>query len=260
LEPHGDTDAIESGRRVPDQHESCATPTEVTSDQKISQDIPGSADVKPETMEPDTAMDIDSSNASDAPPLGREGADPSHPSTNNNAHISTPNSGEDAVAQNISEKPMDTPGATTTDEQPGHVASSFNTATQASQNSQASITSQPHPAENGPITAKTPQEITLDELRAQKSAMLATLGALPAIRVLMEENASSDAVMSDGDDEPSEADIMAAANKIVKDHIKLLHEYNELKDVGQGLMGLIADQRGVRIVEVQEEFGIDAKD
>ncbi|KAF2823798.1 Swi5-domain-containing protein [Ophiobolus disseminans] len=110
------------------------------------------------------------------------------------------------------------------------------------------------------ITTMTPQEVTLAELKAQKAAFLAALACLPAIQVLMEEKATSDAEISDGDDEPTEADIMAAANKIVKDHIKLLHEYNELKDVGQGLMGLIADQRGVRIIEVQEEFGIDAKD
>jgi hypothetical protein len=111
-----------------------------------------------------------------------------------------------------------------------------------------------------PTIAKTPQEITLDDLKAQKAALLASLATLPAIRVLMEEKAMSDAEASGGDDEPTEADIMAAANKIVKDHIKLLHEYNELKDVGQGLMGLIADSRAVRIVEVQEEFGIEAKD
>jgi hypothetical protein len=111
-----------------------------------------------------------------------------------------------------------------------------------------------------PAPPKTPQEITLAELRAQKAALLASLGALPAIQVLMEESASSDVDMEDGDGEPTETDILAAANKIVKEHIKLLHQYNELKDVGQGLMGLIADQRGVRIVEVQEEFGIDAKD
>jgi hypothetical protein len=111
-----------------------------------------------------------------------------------------------------------------------------------------------------PAVAKTHQEITLDDLKAQKAALLASLATLPAIRVLMEENAMSDADASGGDDEPTEADIMAAANKIVKDHIKLLHEYNELKDVGQGLMGLIADSRAVRIVEVQEEFGIEAKD
>jgi hypothetical protein len=107
---------------------------------------------------------------------------------------------------------------------------------------------------------KTPQETTLDEMRAQRAALLASLGALPAIQVLIEEHALSDTELDDANDVPTETDIMAAANKIVKEHIKLLHEYNELKDMGQGLMGLIADQRGARIVEVQEEFGIDAAD
>lgn len=119
--------------------------------------------------------------------------------------------------------------------------------------------SQESTSPNVPSIAKTPQEITLAALKAQKAAMLASLGALPAIQVLMEENATSDADCG-SDDEPTDSDIMKAAHKIVKDHIKLLHEYNELKDVGQGLMGLIADQRGVRIVEVQEEFGIEAND
>jgi hypothetical protein len=119
---------------------------------------------------------------------------------------------------------------------------------------------QPLPVPARPTPPKTPQEITLAELKAQKVALLASLGTLPAIQVLMEESASSDLEMDASDEGPTETDIMAAANKIVKEHIKLLHEYNEMKDVGQGLMGLIADQRGVRIVEVQEEFGIDAKD
>ncbi|RYN17692.1 hypothetical protein AA0112_g11933 [Alternaria arborescens] len=107
---------------------------------------------------------------------------------------------------------------------------------------------------------KTSQETTLDEMRAQKAALLASLGALPAIQVLIEEHALSDAELDDANDVPTKTDIMAAANKIVREHIKLLHEYNELKDMGQGLMGLIADQRGARIVEVQEEFGIDVAD
>lgn len=114
------------------------------------------------------------------------------------------------------------------------------------------------PPVSHPTPPKSPQEITLADLKAQKAALLASLATLPAIQVLIEETASSQLELSD--DEPTDTDIMAAANKIVKDHIKLLHEYNELKDVGQGLMGLIADQRGVRIVEVQDEFGIDAKD
>ncbi|WEW56632.1 hypothetical protein PRK78_002080 [Emydomyces testavorans] len=47
---------------------------------------------------------------------------------------------------------------------------------------------------------------------------------------------------------------------IVKRHIRLLHEYNEIKDVGQGLLGLIAEGRGVRYVDVQREFGVGGSD
>jgi DNA repair protein Swi5/Sae3 len=58
----------------------------------------------------------------------------------------------------------------------------------------------------------------------------------------------------------NEQDLLAHAEAIVKRHIKLLHAYNEIKDVGQGLMGLIADARGVRLKEVMEEMGIGEKD
>jgi DNA repair protein Swi5/Sae3 len=46
----------------------------------------------------------------------------------------------------------------------------------------------------------------------------------------------------------------------VKRHIDLLHAYNEIKDVGQGLMSLIADSRGVRVREVMEEMGVGEED
>ncbi|KAF7716325.1 Uncharacterized protein PECH_000107 [Penicillium ucsense] len=49
-------------------------------------------------------------------------------------------------------------------------------------------------------------------------------------------------------------------SETVKRHIRLLHEYNEIKDVAQGLMGLIAETRGVRHVEVQKEFGVHEGD
>jgi hypothetical protein len=58
----------------------------------------------------------------------------------------------------------------------------------------------------------------------------------------------------------NESDSQTQAQAIVKRHIKLLHAYNEIKDVGQGLMGLIADARGVRLKEVMEEMDVGEKD
>jgi hypothetical protein len=42
----------------------------------------------------------------------------------------------------------------------------------------------------------------------------------------------------------------------VKAHIKLLHDYNEIRDIGQGLMGIIADNRGLRVSDVYRDFDI----
>lgn len=50
------------------------------------------------------------------------------------------------------------------------------------------------------------------------------------------------------------------AAETVKRHIKLLHDYNDIRDVGQGLVGMIADNRGIRIGELYEEFGVGLKD
>lgn len=108
--------------------------------------------------------------------------------------------------------------------------------------------------------AKSQQEITLAEMKTKRAALIASIAHLPAIQVLLADARTSGLSSQMSEAEPTEADIMAAAHKINKKHIKLLHEYNEIKDVGQGLMGLIADQRGLRIVEVQDDFGIGSKD
>lgn len=104
------------------------------------------------------------------------------------------------------------------------------------------------------------QENTLAELKAQKAALIASLASLPSIRALIAQAKDANTAVQEGDAEYTENEIMGAAQRLNQKHIKLLHEYNEIKDVGQGLMGLIADQRGVRIIEVQDEFGIDPKD
>ncbi|KAF2212133.1 hypothetical protein CERZMDRAFT_42449 [Cercospora zeae-maydis SCOH1-5] len=53
---------------------------------------------------------------------------------------------------------------------------------------------------------------------------------------------------------------LATANAAIKKHISALHRYNEIKDIGLGLMGLVAERRGVRQKVVMEEFGIGDKD
>ena len=48
----------------------------------------------------------------------------------------------------------------------------------------------------------------------------------------------------------------------MKRHITLLHDYNEIRDIGTGLLGMIAENRGVRVVELYEggEFGVGIGD
>lgn len=40
----------------------------------------------------------------------------------------------------------------------------------------------------------------------------------------------------------------------------LFHEYNDLKDAAQAVMGLLADMNGTTVSHVHERFGIDTKD
>jgi hypothetical protein len=53
---------------------------------------------------------------------------------------------------------------------------------------------------------------------------------------------------------------VAQARAVIKTHIGLLHEYNAMRDVGMGLIGIVAETRGVRIRECQEEFGVGEGD
>ena len=42
--------------------------------------------------------------------------------------------------------------------------------------------------------------------------------------------------------------------------IKLLHEYNDIKDIGQMLLGKYAELQGTTTAEMYHEFGLDLKD
>ena len=53
---------------------------------------------------------------------------------------------------------------------------------------------------------------------------------------------------------------LKSANVVIKDHIKALHRYNEIRDIGLGLLGLVAEKRGVRQAAIMDEFGVSEKD
>ena len=61
-------------------------------------------------------------------------------------------------------------------------------------------------------------------------------------------------------EEEKTASALSTANAAIKEHITLLHRYNEIKDIAQGLMGLMAEGRGVQIKVVMEEFGMGEGD
>lgn len=121
-----------------------------------------------------------------------------------------------------------------------------------------------------PKALKSDPSMTVAELTAQRAALIDSFVSIPRLASLLHTQGQLPGSISIRTDSgtgalanssgPPETAVLGAAKDIIAQHIKLLHTYNEIKDIGQGLMGLIADARGVRIVEVQEEFGIGAKD
>ncbi|KAK3060453.1 hypothetical protein LTS18_008513 [Coniosporium uncinatum] len=128
------------------------------------------------------------------------------------------------------------------------------------------------------------QYSAVTHLQAKKTGLLAQLAAIPSIALALLPNSTSNLASSSHASASStsststksastseqiprinmpdeqQAHLLAEAKAIITRHIKLLHHYNEIRDVGQGLMGLIAESRGVRIKEVQEDFGVGGKE
>jgi hypothetical protein len=92
-------------------------------------------------------------------------------------------------------------------------------------------------------------EATLSSLQAQRSLLIAEAKLLPGF--------ARDDSLSEGDEVKR---TVALANAVVKKHIALLQKYKEIKDIGQGLMGLIAESKDVRIKTVMEDYGLEADD
>ncbi|KAL8722352.1 MAG: hypothetical protein Q9225_001142 [Loekoesia sp. 1 TL-2023] len=68
------------------------------------------------------------------------------------------------------------------------------------------------------------------------------------------------------DDTRAKLDLAAAklkspdSHQTVQNHIRFLREYNDIRDIGTSLMGIIADNRRIQMKRVYEEFDVDEKD
>jgi hypothetical protein len=157
----------------------------------------------------------------------------------------------------MSSQPQESPSATPSNPQRAPPSSSNDPETNeitTSQTKPTTTTTDPNPP-NPRLQALQSKKSTLSQTLAtlkSERAHLATQAKLPSGLPLPTTTPTGAALTDD--------ELLASALKssavVIKSHIALLHKYNEIKDIGQGLMGLIADKRDCRVVSVMEEFGV----
>ena len=109
--------------------------------------------------------------------------------------------------------------------------------------------------------ASSGRNIQLEALRARQAALESTVAELLSQRTSLIDSTSPTPDTQESEDAETRAKLAVdAANAKIKSQIKQLQQYNDIKDIGTQLMGLIAEKRGCRIGEVQEEFGINPDD
>jgi hypothetical protein len=115
-------------------------------------------------------------------------------------------------------------------------------------------------ASNDPSPPLSARTVALLKKKAILEQKLADLEVEVATHVANAKLPSGLEMPSSWTTEQKTAQAIEGANATVKEHIELLHRYNAIKDVGLGLLGMVAEQRGKRQVVVMEEFGLSAKD
>ncbi|KAK0940913.1 hypothetical protein LTR29_007471 [Friedmanniomyces endolithicus] len=136
---------------------------------------------------------------------------------------------------------------------------------QAPPSSDSALPSSPTPPKPAPSTAEDilPPNPRLAALASKRTTLTQTLEDLTTLRATLIARTtlpSGLAMPAEWSEEGRDKQALSSANAVIKEHIGLLHRYNEIKDIGQGLMDLLADQRGVRVSEVMEDFGVGGKD
>ena len=110
------------------------------------------------------------------------------------------------------------------------------------------------------IAQSNPRLLALQTKKANLEATLATLQTQKAALVASSTLPSGLSMPDSWTEEEKTKSALSTANAVINEHITLLHKYNEIKDIAQGLMGLIAESRGVRVKVVMEEFGMGEGD
>lgn len=119
----------------------------------------------------------------------------------------------------------------------------------------------PHKSNMSYKTPSSGRDTQLDALRARQAALETTVAELHSQRTALINSFSPSTEIHKSEDAETRAKLAVdAANTKIKSRIKQLQEYNDIKDIGTQLMGIIAEKRGCRIGEVQEEFGINPDD
>lgn len=109
--------------------------------------------------------------------------------------------------------------------------------------------------------ASSGRDTQLEALRTRQAALESTVAELLSQRTSLINSCSPTHTTQESEDTETRAKLAVdAANAKIKSQIKQLQQYNDIKDIGTQLMGLIAEKRGCRIGEVQEEFGINPDD
>ncbi|OJD31606.1 uncharacterized protein BKCO1_4600043 [Diplodia corticola] len=106
-------------------------------------------------------------------------------------------------------------------------------------------------------------QATLADLTARRNDVVKEFAAVPSVaeKLPLSCTAAANSAASSAPDTDAEKDAaVRVAKAIIQQQIRRLNDYNEMRDVGQELMGIIAESRGVRIKEIQDEFGISTND
>lgn len=110
-------------------------------------------------------------------------------------------------------------------------------------------------------TSSSGRNSQLDALRARQAALESIVDELLSQRTSLVNSSILISNSQETEDTESRAKLAVdAANTKIKSQIRQLQQYNDIKDIGTQLMGIIAEKRGCRIGEVQEEFGIKPDD